>query len=490
MSTTFTATDEPLELDAEQTADVVFKVLIYVVGVLGNLLVIFVILFLSEYKKITHWYVLQMAFADLIFLQVLPFRLSEIFNKRWIHAVWLCKAQQTVVFFTYYASILFLMIMAIDRYLAVCHPLANKIQSIRTSRNSYIVALVTWIISLALSIPVMLYSGTVGISPTCICSLVFPKDPYVWCHNNGFDKTESALQDCIDVTFPSIYGETCQVNERESGSSSGILPTSGLDGMSGFSGLGGLIPDFLPESGAEIPPSAPSTSNTGRQISVGCYYDPERPGWSVFIFFNFIVMFVIPLLVIIVCYGLIVHRLMAASVGVHDKKSRNSTDEGASKGFKPTRRRSSSAAASRSFKEKVRVTMLCGMLAFLFTVCWLPFHSVHIAKIFGIVTDDDMLCSRAAAATVMLAYLSSASNPYMYNFLGSFKKRMKQIKNHKRMQSFLSATGFTRTSGGKSSVSTDALKSRKSIVSQDAKDAGIPGERIPLQTLAEKTEPI
>lgn len=33
-----------------------FRIIIYVVGVIGNALVIFVIVFLQEYKKITHWY--------------------------------------------------------------------------------------------------------------------------------------------------------------------------------------------------------------------------------------------------------------------------------------------------------------------------------------------------------------------------------------------------------------------------------------------------
>lgn len=44
---------------AEAQEDVVlaaFRVLVFVIGILGNLLVIFVILILAEYKKaVTHW---------------------------------------------------------------------------------------------------------------------------------------------------------------------------------------------------------------------------------------------------------------------------------------------------------------------------------------------------------------------------------------------------------------------------------------------------
>lgn len=42
-------------LSDEKIAEITFKIIIYIVGVIGNLLVVFVILFLQEYKKITHW---------------------------------------------------------------------------------------------------------------------------------------------------------------------------------------------------------------------------------------------------------------------------------------------------------------------------------------------------------------------------------------------------------------------------------------------------
>lgn len=51
-----------------------------------------------------------MALADIIFLQNLPFKLGEDIYNRWIHADWLCGAQQAVLYITYYASIMFLVV--------------------------------------------------------------------------------------------------------------------------------------------------------------------------------------------------------------------------------------------------------------------------------------------------------------------------------------------------------------------------------------------
>lgn len=52
-------TDEPPQsytMSSELTIQFAWQIIIYVVGVCGNILVIFMILFLQEFKKITHWY--------------------------------------------------------------------------------------------------------------------------------------------------------------------------------------------------------------------------------------------------------------------------------------------------------------------------------------------------------------------------------------------------------------------------------------------------
>jgi len=63
----------PATYDTVNWTKAVFSILICVVGIVGNLIALFVIVVLKEYKKsVTHWYVLQLAVADLLFLLTIP----------------------------------------------------------------------------------------------------------------------------------------------------------------------------------------------------------------------------------------------------------------------------------------------------------------------------------------------------------------------------------------------------------------------------------
>ena len=53
---------------------------------------------------------LQLALADTLFLLTLPFKVSEDLQQGWIYPEWMCKAKETILFFNYYASVLFLVV--------------------------------------------------------------------------------------------------------------------------------------------------------------------------------------------------------------------------------------------------------------------------------------------------------------------------------------------------------------------------------------------
>jgi len=55
-------------------------------------------------------YVLQLAIADSLFLLTLPFKVNEDISQQWIYPDWMCKAKESILFLTYYASILFLVV--------------------------------------------------------------------------------------------------------------------------------------------------------------------------------------------------------------------------------------------------------------------------------------------------------------------------------------------------------------------------------------------
>ena len=78
----------------------------------------------------------------------------------------------------------------------------------------------------------------------------------------------------------------------------------------------------------------------------------------------------------LVCYGLIIHRLSTTKVrsanNVNYKKSvRNAA-------------RQKKKSLSRSDKIRKHVTIMCAALVTCFLVLWLPFHAIHLAKLKGI----------------------------------------------------------------------------------------------------------
>uniref|UniRef100_F6T1G9 G-protein coupled receptors family 1 profile domain-containing protein n=1 Tax=Ciona intestinalis TaxID=7719 RepID=F6T1G9_CIOIN len=164
-------------------AKVAFSGVICAVGLVGNFLVMFVVLVLREFRKsVTHWYVLQLAIADSLFLISLPFKMIEDINGYWMYPEWMCKGKETLLFLNYYTSVSFLMIMSIDRYIAVCHPFSDTLQRLRKPKSAIIITVTTWVAGLLICIPVMLYSFKVGIQPNCRCTDTFTDGTPESCH--------------------------------------------------------------------------------------------------------------------------------------------------------------------------------------------------------------------------------------------------------------------------------------------------------------------
>lgn len=431
----------------------VFRILVCSVGIIGNLLVIFVILILAEYKKaVTHWYVLQLAVADTVFLLTIPFRIVEDFNGAWIFPEWMCKAKETILFLNYYSSIGFLMIMSIDRYIAVCHGFSSFLQKFRTPFAALVITAAVWIISLLICIPIMMYSTPRGVEPKCKCEYEFPNPPDYRrdCienegHEEGTDDFEECLRNmengtifagtsdgaCVkqdEFDFESFwqnyYGE-----ETSSGASSGAgkpvyggAAYGGAYGGMAYGGAGASTneSDYAPEA-------TTASVNQADLLYPGCHYHKYAPGFKAFLFFNFIVMFLVPCIVMTVCYTLIVLRLKRTRLRSDSEggiPSSNSVS-GPSTSVSGKRKRSKSAASMKDKRNRNRVTLMCACLVVLFVVCWLPFHSVHLAKMTGIRGKTDF-CIRLFHFASLLAFVNSALNPYLYNFIGTrFGKRLR-----------------------------------------------------------------
>ncbi|XP_076817585.1 somatostatin receptor type 2-like isoform X1 [Clavelina lepadiformis] len=421
---------------------VAITLIICVIGLIGNLVVIFVVFALKEFKKsVTHWYVLQLAVADAIFLITLPFKASADLENNWYFPDWMCKAKETILYLNYYASILFLMIMSIDRYIAVCHAFSNRLNVLRKKRSAIIIAMVTWTLSLLLTIPEMLFTGKAGTMPNCDCRFTFPADYSAFCRNKA---NEAEFQECVkQISEVSANTERCLPRPEDDHDDFADYYAAQLDAIPNQADAGNFTgPELEPVNGEYFmsggsgePLDPHELELVGSESSYGdfpditrlsaCHYRGQSSGYVAFISFNFAVMFLLPFIVMTVCYGLIIHRLTTSRMS---SRARNGEQK--------------SGKQSKSERDRERITIMCAVLVTSFLVCWLPFHATHLAKIAGITGLQEDGCRHLSEATTLLAFLNSALNPYLYSFLGTkFKKRMSAAISASTKRSEASSTG-------------------------------------------------
>ncbi|XP_067007888.2 allatostatin-A receptor [Anabrus simplex] len=134
--------------------------LIVLIGLIGNALVVIVVSANQQMRSTTNLLIINLAVADLLFIVFcVPFTATDYVLPFWPFGdVW-CKIVQYLIVVTAYASVYTLVLMSLDRFLAVVHPITSM--SIRTETNALMAIAVTWVVILTASVPVYLSHGEV-----------------------------------------------------------------------------------------------------------------------------------------------------------------------------------------------------------------------------------------------------------------------------------------------------------------------------------------
>ncbi|XP_067092035.1 mu-type opioid receptor isoform X2 [Osmerus mordax] len=270
--------------------------IVCVVGLVGNVLVMYVIIRYTKMKTATNIYIFNLALADALVTSTLPFQSVNFLMGSWPFEDVLCKMVVSIDYYNMFTSIFTLTTMSIDRYIAVCHPV--KALDFRTPRNAKIVNVCNWILSSAIGLPVMFMASTVT-NPTGVtdCTLLFPHPSWYW---------ETLLKICV-----------------------------------------------------------------------------------------FIFAFIMPVLIITVCYGLMILRL------------------------KSVRMLSGSKEKDRNLR---RITRMVLVVVAVFIICWTPIHIFVIIKAL-VNIPNSLLQSVTWHFCIALGYTNSSLNPVLYAFLDENFKR-------------------------------------------------------------------
>lgn len=320
--------------------------LIFILGAIGNGLVIVVMGCQRKVKTMTDKYRLHLSVADLLFVVTLPFWAVEAASS-WYFGSFLCVSVHMIYTLNLYSSVLILAFISLDRYLAVVR--ATNSQAKRKFLANRAIYLGVWLPAAVLTVP----------------DLVFARVP--------------------------------------SAESSDFI--------------------FIGESAAAADP----------RITCQRMYPQETSLiWTVvFRFQHILVGFILPGLVILICYCIIIMKLSQGVKGQALKK--------------------------KALKTTV-ILILC------FFSCWLPYcvgiflDTLIMLNVVSSSCELQQSVEKWISITEALAYLHCCLNPILYAFLGvKFKKSARRALTPSR--SSQKATLMTKKRGPISSVSTESESS-------------------------------
>ncbi|XP_048856966.1 delta-type opioid receptor-like [Brienomyrus brachyistius] len=268
---------------------------VFVVGLVGNCLVMYGIIRYTKMKTATNIYIFNLALADALVTTTMPFQSTYYLLNSWPFGEVVCKVFISIDYYNLFTSTFTLTMMSVDRYIAVCHPV--KALDFRTPVKAKMVNVCIWILSSAAGIPAMVLGSTQTNNGTTECALQFP-EPYVY--------WDTLMKICV-----------------------------------------------------------------------------------------FIFAFIVPVLIITVCYSLMILRL------------------------KSVRLLSGSREKDRNLR---RITKLVLVVVAVFVVCWTPIHIFILVKVLATVPSTTAV-NAAYFFCVALGYINSCLNPILYAFLDENFKR-------------------------------------------------------------------
>ncbi|KAF1448447.1 Galanin receptor type 2, partial [Spheniscus demersus] len=142
--------------------------IIFLVGTVGNCLVLAVLLRNGQVKNTTNLFILNLGVADLCFiLFCVPFQATIYTLEGWVFGPFMCKAVHFFIYLTMYASSFTLATVSLDRYLAIRYPLHSR--ELRTPRNTLTAICFIWGLSFIFSGPYLSYYQEFQLANLTVC---------------------------------------------------------------------------------------------------------------------------------------------------------------------------------------------------------------------------------------------------------------------------------------------------------------------------------
>ncbi|XP_030608669.1 G-protein coupled receptor 55 [Archocentrus centrarchus] len=133
--------------------ELVFYIPIFVFGLILNIAALVVFCGLLRKKTESTIYMMNLALMDLLLLFPLPFKMHATNNKWDPNLQGLCSVLEGLYFYGIYGSIYIIMCIAVDRWVAICHPF--KAKELRSPKMAVGACVVVWVLVFAAIFPAM-----------------------------------------------------------------------------------------------------------------------------------------------------------------------------------------------------------------------------------------------------------------------------------------------------------------------------------------------
>ncbi|XP_042278244.1 tachykinin receptor 1a isoform X2 [Thunnus maccoyii] len=145
---------------------------IVIVSVVGNVTVIWIIMAHKRMRTVTNYFLLNLAFAEAsmsAFNTVINFTYAV--HNEWYFGLVYCRFHNFFPIAAVFASIYSMTAIALDRYMAIIHPLQQRMSSTETK----VVVAVIWVLALLLAFPQYYYSNTDQLPGRVVCYIDWPE---------------------------------------------------------------------------------------------------------------------------------------------------------------------------------------------------------------------------------------------------------------------------------------------------------------------------
>ncbi|XP_066206848.1 C-C chemokine receptor type 1-like [Saccopteryx leptura] len=176
--------------------------LVFVIGLVGNILVVLVLLQHKRLKNMTSIYLLNLAISDLLFLFTLPFWIHYYQKDNWVFGNVMCKLLSGLYYVGLYSEIFFIILLTMDRYLAIVH--AVFALRARTVTFGIITSVVSWVLAFLAAIPGFYFSKSQNESNSYSCSIYFPYE-----YHNHWKRIQALKLNILGLVLPLVIMIVC-----------------------------------------------------------------------------------------------------------------------------------------------------------------------------------------------------------------------------------------------------------------------------------------